>query len=94
MPMEYEWDNDKAAENRRKHGVDFLDAIPALGDPRRLEWIDDRFLYGEERVSTIGMASGNVLFVVTTMRGEDACRLVSARRATRNEENRYYSGED
>jgi uncharacterized protein len=91
--MEYEWDNDKAAENRKRHGIDFRDAIPVLSDLRRLEWIDDRFPYGEERVNTIGMTYGNVLFVVTTMRGDHTCRLISARRATRNEENRYYTDE-
>ena len=31
--MEYEWDAAKAAENRRKHGIDFVDSIPAIEDP-------------------------------------------------------------
>jgi uncharacterized DUF497 family protein len=35
--VQYEWDNGKAAENLRKHGVDFADAIAALEDPNRLE---------------------------------------------------------
>ena len=35
--VEYEWDSAKAALNRRKHGVDFADAIPALEDPNRIE---------------------------------------------------------
>ena len=38
--MQYEWDNAKAAENLRKHGVDFADAIAALEDANRLEEID------------------------------------------------------
>lgn len=91
--MNYEWDPAKAAENRRKHGVDFPDAIPALEDPRRLEYIDDRFDYGEERTQVIGMAIGRVLFVVTTSRGDETCRIISARRATRHEEDRYYASE-
>ena len=45
--MQYEWDNGKATENLRKHGVDFADAIAALEDPNRLEEIDSRFEYGE-----------------------------------------------
>jgi uncharacterized DUF497 family protein len=40
--VHYEWDNGKAAENLRKHGVDFADAIAALEDPNRLEEIDPR----------------------------------------------------
>jgi hypothetical protein len=39
----YEWDNGKAADNLRKHGVNFTDAIAALEDTNRLEEIDTRF---------------------------------------------------
>lgn len=88
--MEYEWDTAKAAENRRKHGIAFADAIPAIEDPSRLEEIDARFEYGE-RTRVIGMAIGNVLFVITTTRGDETCRIVSARRATRHEQDRYYA---
>lgn len=48
--MEYEWDDRKAVSNLRDHGVDFKDAIAALEDPNRLEDIDTRFTYSEERV--------------------------------------------
>jgi Ribonuclease toxin, BrnT, of type II toxin-antitoxin system len=44
--------NGKAAENLRKHGVDFADAIAALEDPNRLEEIDTRFEYSEERIKS------------------------------------------
>jgi len=54
--VQYEWDPTKARENRRKHGVDFPDAIAALVDPHRLEELDEREAYGEERTMTIGMA--------------------------------------
>lgn len=90
--MDYEWDDAKAAANLAKHGIDFLDAIGALADPHRIEDIDDGFAYGEERINTIGMTRGNVLFVVTTLRDEQLCRLISARRATRHEQARYYAG--
>ncbi len=90
--MDYEWDDAKAAANRARHGIDFLDAIAALTDPRRLDDIDDRLAYGEERIRTIGMARGNVLFVITTLRGDNCCRIISARRATRDEQDRYYAG--
>src|SRR6266567_4512677 len=91
--VQYEWDNGKAAENLRKHGVDFADAIAALEDPNRLEEIDTRFEYGEERIQVIGIARGGVLFVIVTQRGEDSCRIISARKATRHEQDRYYAGE-
>jgi uncharacterized protein len=92
LRVQYEWDNGKAANNLRKHGVDFADAIAALEDPNRLEETDTRFNYGEERIQVIGMAHGNVLFVIVTHRDEDVCRIISARKATRHEQDRYYAG--
>jgi uncharacterized DUF497 family protein len=83
----------QAALNLRKHGVDFADAIAALEDPNRLEEIDTRFIYDEERIQVIGMADRKVLFVIVTLRGEDACRILSARKATRHEQDRYYAGD-
>jgi uncharacterized DUF497 family protein len=91
--VEYAWDVAKAAENRRRHGIDFTDAIAAIEDPNRLEGIDSRLDYGEERIRVIGMAADNVLFVVVTMRGDRTCRIISARKATRHEQDRYYAGE-
>ncbi len=91
--MQYEWDAAKAASNLRDHGIDFLDAIAVLEDPNRLEDIDTRFAYGEERIQVIGAANGRVLFVVMTMRGEDVCHIISARKADRHEQDRYYAGD-
>jgi uncharacterized DUF497 family protein len=92
LRVKYEWDNGKAAVNLRKHGVDFADAIAALEDPNRLEEIDARFVYDEERIQVIGMAHVKVLFVIVTLAGEDTCRIISARKATRHEQDRYYAG--
>ena len=91
--MDYEWDAAKAAENRRRHGIDFADSVAAIEDPNRLEEIDSRFEHEEERIRIIGMAVGSVLFVVTTMRGDRTCRIISARRATRHEQDRYYAND-
>jgi uncharacterized protein len=91
--VHYEWDTAKAAENYRKHGVDFLDVIAALEDPNRLEEIDTRFEYSEERFQCIGMAHGQVLFVIATISDANTCRIVSARKATRHEQDRYYAGD-
>jgi len=91
--VDYEWDNSKAVENLHKHGVDFVDAIAALEDPNRLEEIDTRFVYGEERLRIIGMTHEEVLFVVVTLPAEDRCRIISARKATRHEQDRYYAGD-
>lgn len=88
--MEYEWDLAKEAANRRKHGVSFTAAARALEDPRKLERIDDRFDYKEERIQSLCIYRGVVLFVVTVMRSENLCRIISARKATRHEEKKYF----
>jgi hypothetical protein len=66
-----------------------MDTIAALEDPNRLEGIDTRFTYGEERIQVIGMAQGRILFIAMTMRNEEVCRIISARKATRDEQDRY-----
>jgi uncharacterized protein len=93
LGVQYEWDEVKAAGNIRKHGVDFMDAIEALEDPNRLEEIDTRFPYEEERIQVIGMARGRLLFAAATFRDERICRIISARKATKHEQDRYYAGD-
>lgn len=93
VPVRYEWDKAKAASNLQLHGVDFRDAIDALEDPDRIEDADDRFDYGEERDLVIGMSSGGILFVVETYRDEDTRRIISARKATKHEKDRYHAGD-
>jgi uncharacterized DUF497 family protein len=70
-----------------------MDAIEALKDPNRLEEIDTRFPYDEERIQVIGMARGRLLFAAATFRGERICRIISARKATKHEQDRYYAGD-
>ena len=88
--MVFEWDEEKDRINQAKHGVSFDYAVQVFLDPNRLEQIDERFDYAEERVAVIGMVSFDVLFVVVTERNNDLVRLISARRATRQEEKRYF----
>lgn len=86
--MIFEWDEDKARSNLEKHGISFVAALAVFGDPRRIERLDLRRHYGEDRVQLIGRSKGRVLFVVYTRRG-DVIRLISARRANRNERQAY-----
>ena len=86
---EFEWDNVKARDNLLKHGVSFEFAAKAFRDPSGIEWIDEREDYGEVRTVLLGMADGTILVVVYTER-ETRIRLISARRATKNEQDTYY----
>lgn len=85
--MGFEWDPRKAASNRRKHGVDFSDAVTVFDDELALTLSDLRA--GEERFVSLGTdAFGRILVVVYTWR-RDAIRMISARIATPAERRRY-----
>ncbi len=86
--LTFEWDEDKAQHNLDKHGITFAGALAVFEDPRRIERSDLRWDYGEERVQVIGQSKGRVLFVVYTRRG-DVIRLISVRKANRNERKAY-----
>lgn len=86
-PVEFEWDRRKAAENLRKHGVDFADAVGVFSDPLALT-VPDNYPR-EQRFVTIGTDTlGQLLVVVYTWRG-DRIRPISARKATRRERRQY-----
>ena len=83
----FQWDDDKAAENVRKHGIDFADAVGVLYDEYGLTLIEEHD--DEQRHVTIGLdALGRVLVVVYCWRDDDV-RLISARPATSAERKQY-----
>lgn len=86
--MEFEWDEQKRKANIAKHGLDFADAIKVFRDERLLEGFDAEHSEDEERWWAIGMTN-NVLLVVYTERGEST-RIISARKATSDEQEAYY----
>ena len=85
----FEWDDRKASQNLFKHGVSFEEAARVFDDIYALFEADDSDPF-EERWATIGLAMGQMLFVVATERRGNIIRIISARRATRHEEDRYY----
>lgn len=87
--MRYVWDPEKNRANIKKHDVSFEDAVEVFLDEYRIEKIDDRFEYGEERLIIIGMVQTDVLFVVAVEKGEELTRIISARDATKAEKRRY-----
>ena len=88
MALEFEWDDEKAKLNLKKHGVLFETAAKVFLDENRIEIYDEANSIDEDRYITIGMA-GDVLFVVYTER-DPKIRLISARLATARERKVYY----
>ena len=86
--MSYEWDEQKRQVNIKKHGVDFID-VPELFDGDVVILPDERVDYGEPRFIVIGILNNQVFVVAYTERG-DNIRIISARKATKNEQIYYF----
>lgn len=88
----FEWDAEKARANRRRHGIDFADAVLALEDEVALSMPDDLSAVDEQRYLTLGRdVLGRVLLVAYTWRGS-RIRMFSVRRATPRERRQYRAG--
>ena len=87
--MNYEWDPSKNLENIRKHKVSFEQAKIALEDPCRMSFYDEAHSLNEDRYIVFGSAEGRILFVSIVCLDEDTIRIISARRADRNEMEAY-----
>jgi|ERR1700737_5412244 uncharacterized DUF497 family protein len=87
--VEFEWDPNKAASNLRKHGVRFAEAVTVFEDDAMLTMPDDD--PDEERFVAVGIGSmGRTLVVVYATSG-DRIRIISARKAARQERSQYES---
>jgi uncharacterized DUF497 family protein len=86
--MTFEWDEKKRQINLRLHGFDFEDAERVF-ESETTTVADERFDYGEIRYVSFGMLQDLVVAVVYTEE-DDVLRVISLRKATRNEEKEYY----
>jgi hypothetical protein len=89
----FEWDPQKAKSNLKKHGVSFEEASTAFQDILSLTIDDPLHSIDEERVVLIGMSNKNRLLVVVHTEREDNIRIISARKATKEERESYESNE-
>ena len=89
MMQRFEWDEVKAAQNTRKHGVSFDAAASVFLDSLAYTFPDPDHSVGESRMVTFGFSqAGRLLAVVHTERAR-AIRIISARAATRHERKIY-----
>lgn len=89
MSYLFEWDAAKAASNAREHGVTFDEASTVFADPLALLKRDPDHSFGEERYLLLGMSNTQTLLVVALCERPPRTRLISARRATRQERASY-----
>lgn len=90
MGLRFEWDDEKAVTNLRKHGVDFHEAHTVFFDPLALIFQDEGHSIEERREIIVGhSAAGRLLLVSFTERTHHAIRLISARPMNRREVEDY-----
>ena len=86
--LKFVWDSDKAEINFKKHKVYFETAVKVFFDENRIEDFDELHSNFEDRYKIVGKVA-TILTVVYTER-DDRTRIISARRATKQEEADYY----
>jgi len=84
------WDEPKNTANLKKHGLSFEEASELFtSGTNYLEIFDFEHSIAEDRFIAIGPIRRGMVLVVWTERDEDVLRIISARRATRNENELY-----
>ena len=92
MALEFAWDPAKAAANLRKHRVSFPEATTAFADPFSITIDDPDHSAAEQRYLLVGVSLRAGLLVISHTERGDTIRLISARRATREEQKAYEKG--
>ncbi|MGL1957399.1 MAG: BrnT family toxin [Colwellia sp.] len=92
--IKFEWDVAKAASNIKKHGISFKEAESVFFDEFAMQFFDHENSETEDRFLMLGMSNKtNVLLICHCERDEgNIVRVISARKATKNERNHYQRG--
>lgn len=87
----FEWDEQKNKINQEKHGISFEEAESVFFDDYAVQFWDEAHSQDEERFLLLGLSSKmRILLVVHCFREEDSIiRIISARKATKNESKEY-----
>ena len=89
MDLKFEWDPDKARTNRVKHRVSFEEASTVFDDPLFITFLDIEHSQDEERYITLGVSADQRLLMIAHTERRQVLRIISARKATKNEQ-RFY----
>ena len=91
MSVRFKWDPQKAASNVEKHRVTFAEAATVFLDPLAFIFDDEEHSVEEQREIIVGHSSRNQLLVVSFTERDDVIRIISARKADREEREDYES---
>lgn len=92
--MEFEWDENKNQINKKKHGISFEDVESVFSDFSAIIFDDPDYSETEERFLIIGMSLRKGICIVSHCyrNNENIIRIISARKATKNERMIYING--
>jgi len=90
--VEFEWDNKKAAENIRKHGISFHEAATVFGDSLAITFDDSEHSIGEHRLLTFGTTRTGKSVIVSHTERNRKMRIISTRLMTKQERKIYENG--
>ena len=92
--MEFEWDENKNEINKKKHGISFEDVESVFSDFSAIIFDDPDHSETEERFLIIGMSLRKGICIVSHCyrNNENIIRIISARKATKNERMIYING--
>lgn len=85
----FEWDDEKNWSNFLKHGLEFEEAQVIWSDPLGMEFYDENNSESEARYLRVGHNPGRGILVVIFCERKDVIRIISARKATKDERIEY-----
>jgi len=87
----FEWSEEKNKINKKKHEIDFTEAIQVFNDNNRLEFYDDlHSKLFEERYKIVGTITDGIIIVLICNFKMNMIRIISARKANKTEVKEYY----
>ena len=89
MGLKFEWDENKAKINKRKHGISFEEASTAFADELSITIDDPLHSSDEDRLILIGQSKEFKTLVVIHIEKRETLRIISARKATKHEQKFY-----
>jgi uncharacterized DUF497 family protein len=92
VKMEFEWDEEKAEANLKKHEVDFEEAATVFDDLFYVDFYDPQHSAEEHRFLIIGESNKQRILIVSYTERDDKIRIISARELTPQEQKNYEQG--
>jgi uncharacterized protein len=87
--VQFEWDDQKALSNLKKHGVSFHEAASVFGDPLAVTFGDPYHSVHELRLLTFGITHCGKMIVVSHTERNATIRIISARIMSKYERKIY-----